>query len=153
MSRATSKRAQRARDWQALLQAVRSEQDRITPEAKALWLAGKWSDPRPIENEAYIDAIQAALEGRDSARLLSMLDGGMPISEALLPALAEVIRDAKQGRSDGRPSELTALDDETIRLVFDKARRKGQAKQYLADTLKVSVDTIWRSLKRTKPIK
>jgi hypothetical protein len=155
VSRATSKLSARRRDWPALLQAIGAEEGRITPEARALWLSGKWCDPRPNENRAYLDALMTALDGRDAAPLLRMLDAGMPMSEQLLPVLAEVIRDAQQGLSSGRPAALTAAGDETVREGFELATTHlrmgvGEAHRYLARCMNVSVDTIKRSLKRTE---
>ncbi len=154
MSSPTSKRAAAARDWPALLEALKAEQAGITREANALWLEGRWSDPRPSSGEDYLHALQSALEGRDASQLLKMLDSAVPIPDCLLPVLAEVIRDAKQGRSDGAASLLTQRDDSVARAYFEKLTThlqmtKGAAREEIARLLGVSVDTIKRSLKRT----
>jgi hypothetical protein len=100
--------------------------------------------------------MQKALEQRDSGDLLGLLDAGIPLPEALLPALAEVLRDLKYGYATGRGSKLTALDDESILRTYNRLRKYrtalkvGEVHQYLADVKGVSVDTIKRSLKRTK---
>ena len=156
VSKSTSTRAASVIDWPRLLAAV-SDESGVTPEAQALWLAGRWSDPRPSAGREYLDAMQQALEKRDTGALLAMLDGGMPVPDALLPILAEVIRDLKRGYATGRPKELTALSDETIRQAFDRLRKfdpdttVGELHLHLAEIMRVSVDTIKRSLKKTKP--
>ena len=149
MSRHTSKRAGKARDWSALLGAVREED----AEARAVFPHGKWRDTK--WGEDYVHAMQRALEGRDPTYLLKMLDSGVPLSDRLLPALAEVIRDLRTGRYDGRPAKMTALQDELVREAHEDLRqdgmRVGKAHEFLADSHRETVVNIKRSLKRTKP--
>jgi hypothetical protein len=156
MSRATTKRAEAVRNWSALLKRLRDDEASVTPEAMEIWLRGKWSDPRPRWDVEYLNAMQSALEQRDRGELLKMLDAGVPIiSDALLPLIAEVIRDVLQGRSTGAPIGLTALDDEKVRRLFDWATTHGKmnktnARYWLSEAMLVSVDSIKRSLSRTK---
>lgn len=148
MSSATSKRARKARDWSALVAAVRADDD----EARAHGTKGRWRDTsHGIE---YIDALQEALEGRKAERLLAMLDAQCPIPDCLLPVLAEVIRDARQGRSTGQPKALTEISDAVIREYFDlmvnhMGLTAAAARDELASIKGVSLDTIKRSLRRT----
>ena len=141
-----------------LLQAVKNEEGEVTEDARALWLRGKWSDPRPSWGREYVHALQAALEGRDDEQLLNMLEAAVPLSELLLPALARVLRYAKKlPRKSGRPSRLTVVSDASVRWMFDWLTTyghpplgTGEAHRYLASARGVSEDTIIRSLQRTK---
>ena len=114
MSKSTSPRAVDSIDWVALLAAVNDERS-ITPEARELWLQGKWSDPRPSWGRDYLGALQQALARRDISQLLAMLDAAVPLPDCLLPAMAIVLRDLKAGYATCAPARLTALDDEVIR--------------------------------------
>ena len=143
----------KAHDWASLLQVV---------SAYSL-------DPVIIDyDERYVHAIQTALEGRDNAPLLDLLDGrgGTP-HPALLPVLADVIRSQRDSARGAGGEALDHVQDLMIRDVFDKwtskrtssdgaARqfeRVGYIRQWLADQLHVSLDTINRSLKRTASAK
>ena len=143
MSRASSPRAARLRDWAALLQAVEDEHAR--PSRR----------PDLGAQRRYLDALQTALDGRDPTALLAMLADRVPLSSTvLLPVVGEVLFDLLQGRSNGRPSKLTLRDDITIRRAFDRdtaTMSAADARLRSAEKYDVSDDTIKRSLKRTQP--
>jgi hypothetical protein len=173
MSAPTSPRAARARDWPALLQAVRDDEAAVSPQARALWLQGRGPDPAPGWGADYVQACQEALEQRKPERLLALLDQRVPMPPVLLPIVAEVIRDAKQGRSNGRAAKLTHADDLLMREHFDRFttvphwiektkefRPMAPAEAIAAlhamcqrkdATHTISADTIKRSLARTAP--
>jgi hypothetical protein len=175
MSAPTTPRAAVARDWPALLQAVREADAAVSPQARALWLRGQGPDPAPGWGPDYLRACQDALEQRKPERLLAMLDAQLPVPPLLLPVVAEVIRDARQGRSNGRASKLTHAEDLLIREIFDRMttvphyiNRTGEfrpmkpaeavAEMHAAHftrkadgTESISIDTLKRSLKRTGP--
>jgi hypothetical protein len=149
VSRPSSPRAARLRDWRALRRMIEIEQGRISPRAHLP--LPEWPD---TPEHRYLHALQKTLEGRDASDLLAMLDKRVPVSPLLLPIIAEVIRDLRQGRSNGRPAKLLDRDHESIRREFDAymaapGGRAIDARHMLADRWGVSQDTIKRSLKMT----
>ena len=144
MSRASSPRAARLRDWDALRRAIEAERRR-----------SDFSTCDADDQHRYLDALQRTLEGRAASELLSLLGERVPVSPTLLPVVAEVIRDLLQGGSNGRPTKLTDADHARIRHEFDadmasSSMTAGQARQILADRYGVSSDTIRRSLAKTR---
>lgn len=143
----------KARDWPGLGRALKEFEAAITPEARKLWLDGNWADPRAMYWQDYLEALQSALVKRDPSALLKLLDGLAPFPHLLLPVLAEVIRDTRNGLSDGRPLAFTHADDLQVRRAFEVLRLTsniGDAHDRVADIWGVSVDTVKRSLKRTE---
>lgn len=150
MTKRTSRRAL-AIDWRrvaACFEAVDNHE--TTKELAPGWQRGEFVEP--CWAPEYLHALQAALEGRDFEDLLSLLDGRALLHPQLLPIVAEILRSFLQPVA-GAGSRLTAVQDRNIRHFYDALGRPGELgvlQRQIATMFGVSVDTIKRSLARTK---
>ena len=149
------------RDWADLLGKVIESERALTREQLSLWEQGLHEGEANAWGRDYVTAMQAALERRDTGRLLRMLDAGLPVPRILLPVLADVVRSVQQGHAGGRASKLTAFDEGNIRFLFDvmtERDRKSPAnvrrwllrsfREKLKDS-RLSISTLNRALRRT----
>lgn len=155
MSKSASPRAV-AHDWSALLERADHADRQLSPEELDLWKRGLIDGTANGWHVDMVHAAQRALEGREPADLLRMLDAGFPIPAWLTPVLAGIIRSAHHGSVAGRPSAFTAHQDRMNREMLehmthrDMGMSEAQAIKWLAAVTGRSVDTIRRSIRRAK---
>lgn len=117
-------------DWSALIELVRDNE------------GGRF----------WVDALQVAIDGRDPSMLADMLARGMTPPAALLPTLADVIRDGSQPQRSGRPSAFTEGQARMLNGAMGALRNEGrtleEARIELAEFFDVSPDTIRRTIRR-----
>lgn len=135
MSKSTAPRARV--DWAAMRKIVDAQESPHT-----------WDDD-------YLHAMESALRRRDRLPLLRLLDAKAPMSPALFPILAEVIRD----RSVGRPTKLLVRDELRIRRLHDTmmptllragTMSEAQFSAWIADLFHVDASTVAKLLRRPK---
>lgn len=142
-------------DWDHLLQQAKTADRPLSAEELSLWKRGVIDGNARMWNVEYVDACQAALEQRDSSRLLAMLDAEVPAPAFLLPIIAAVIRRQSTG-TGGRPPSLTELAKKNISEVYTKLLAlhvdgkdpHAATVAYLAKIKGVSEKTIERALKK-----
>ena len=145
--------------WAALLadQAPAPEAARASPDWPALLEQARHVDRDATASGWNVDllhALQRAIEGREHAQLLALLDAGLPVPGFMAPLLADAMRAIVRG---GRPKALTAVADTAIRSVFDAlvhpdvGMSSADAVKQIAAAREVSIDVVRRSLKRTEP--
>lgn len=154
MTRSTSRRTA-AHDWGALRRAIEAiDTPRSTDELVPAWQRGEI--PEPLWAPEYVPRLQQALEQRDHAELLALLEARRLIHPILLPVLADVLRSALSGVWVGRPCKLTETQQATLQRLCSEMcgpgrMTKDQFAQDWAGRLGVSPSTIKRALKDTGP--
>lgn len=155
MSKPLAKRRP-AHDWPALLAKAEQADRQLSPEELELWQRGVIDGSASGWHVDIVHAAQQALEGREPADLLALLDAGFPLPAWLTPVLADIIRSAHHGSVAGRPSAFTAHQDKMNREMLehmthrDMGMSEAQAIKWLASVTGRSVDTIRRSIRRAK---
>jgi hypothetical protein len=146
-------------DWAALLGRLENPDRNAGEEPTALWQPGLFDGEAGWQAREYIHTLRRALEGRDRAPLLRMLDAGVPIPQLLVPVLADALRSAAAGPTRcARNSKLTAGDEGRIRWLFDMWTASGNQKppsvrRALARQFGVSLATINRAVRRSPRIR
>lgn len=137
--------------WGELLEQARAADRPLTDEELQLWERGVVDGSANFYAEAYVLAMQEALEQRQPERLLGMLESALPLPPFLLPALAAVLRSEILRDIHGQASVLDAADEQAIRehygrLITYHGMSGRQAKAELAKSLGVSYSTVERAL-------
>lgn len=135
-------------DWAQMLELA-TELDRpLSEEELALWKRGLLDGNARMWNVDYVHATQSAIEKREPAQLMAMMNAGIPAPAFLLPAISRIAMP-----TGGRPIALTALEDRVIRSAFERMLALGftesNAKRQLAERRGLSQKTIGRSLIRS----
>jgi hypothetical protein len=148
MTRPTSRR-HATPDWEALSKLFDSvDTQQSTSELGPAWQRGEIPEPRWAPE--YLPSIEQALQQNDPSALLELLDSGRLIHPVLLPALAQVLRAALQGKT-GRPvkiidSQKAALRDLYAQLVGPRKMTAAAFCNYWTEALAVDRSTLERAL-------
>jgi hypothetical protein len=113
------------------------------------------SEPAVIYCIDYPQALAMAIEQRDYAGLIKLLDAKEPIHPCLCPALATAIRAQEQGKVAGNKRTLTTVEIDAMvslmkQMLFHN-QKAGKIQGKISTALPVNIATVKRVWEDIKP--